>query len=402
MTPASHKELTMRSIVLPSLAGLALLAATATLASAQAVPTRTLSRPEARLEQEWSRVVAIRELSDRRVVVLDDIENAIMLVNAGMTSSQRIGREGQGPGEFFNPSALVPLGGDSTGVLDNSSRSLKVISPEGAPAGLLYPSGGAPCREPSDTARRAFISRHIDDAGRFYMIAPNFRQAADGTLEQTDRSAIERWGTRCGRDTMGYLPRRIDPSARMLPGGVMISRPASNPSPFPEAVQWIPSPDGRVAIVHPDPYRVDMVESNGTVRTGTPIAFTPVGVSEAHKAWYRDRLAQLNPGIMMTRDGAVSRRLMPSRQQEPEAWPRTLPPFLLNALSMGLDGRLWVQRTTADLYQPEFDVFDTAGRLVERVVLPPRTRLVGHGRDVIYLVRIDEDDLEYLERHRVR
>ena len=86
---------------------------------------------------------------------------------------------------------------------------------------------------------------------------------------------------------------------------------------------------------------------------------------------------------------------------EPTEWPRDLPPFLAGALSMGLDGRLWVQRTTAAGAPPTFDVFDAAGRLAERVTLPARTRLVGHGRGVVYLVRIDEDDLEYLERYRL-
>lgn len=392
----------MRSFLLSSLAGLAITLAATLPLPAQPVPTRTLSRPEARLEQEWSRVVAIRELSDRRVIVLDNIENAIMLVNSGLTSSRRIGREGQGPGEFFNPSALLPLGGDSTGVYDNSNRSLKVILPAGEPGGLLYPGGGAPCSEQGDTTRRAFVTPHVDASGRFYTMASNVRQLPDGTFEQTDAAAIERWGRGCGRDTMGYLPRRIDPNARIMPGGAMITRANTTPAAFPTFVQWVPSPDGRVAIVHPEPFRVDIVESNGTVRQGTTITFRPIAVSEAHRAWYREQLGQLNPGIQVTRDGAVSRRLMPSSGREPDTWPRTLPPFLSNALSMGLDGRLWVQRTTDDLNRPEFDVFDTAGRLVERVIFPVRTRLVGHGRDVVYLVRLDEDDLQYLERHRVR
>ncbi|MFN2317439.1 MAG: hypothetical protein ABR551_09480 [Gemmatimonadales bacterium] len=392
----------MRTIVLPGLAGLAFAGATAVSIPAQTVPTRTLSRPEARLEQEWSRVIAIRELSDRRVIVLDNIENTIMLVNSGLTSSRRIGREGQGPGEFFNPSALLPLGGDSTGVYDNSNRSLKAISPAGEPGGLLYPSGGAPCREPGDTTRRAFVTPHVDASGRFYTVASNVRRLPDGTLEQTDASAIERWGRGCGRDTMGYIPRRIDPTARIMPGGAMISRASPTHAAFPAFIQWVPSPDGRVAIVHPDPYRVDIVGLNGTVRQGTPIAFRPIRVGEAHRVWYREQMGQLNPGIQVTRDGAVSRRLMPSRAQEPDTWPSTLPPFLRDAVSMGLDGRLWVQRTTEDLNRPEFDIFDVTGRLVERVVFPARTRLVGHGRDVVYLVRVDEDDLEYLERHRVR
>ena len=43
-----------------------------------------------------------------------------------------------------------------------------------------------------------------------------------------------------------------------------------------------------------------------------------------------------------------------------------------------------------------------SGRIVQRVVLPARTRLVGFGANgAIYLVRINEDDQEFLERYRL-
>lgn len=382
----------MRSIILPGSAGLAMVAATTSLVSAQTVPTRTLSRPEARLEQEWSRVVAIRELSDRRVVVLDDIDNVIMMTDPGLRTARRIGTQGQGPGEFFRPSALLALGGDSTGVIDNSSRSLKVITSAGEHSGVIHPYGGTPCGAPTDSSYRQFVSRHRDARGRYYAQAANIRTLPDGTFEQTNAAAIERWGESCGRDTLGYLPRTIEPNARIL-GPTILAVPVrpGGGTPFATAAQWVPFPHGGVAIVHPEPYRVDIVNDQGVLRAGSPISYRPLRVTETHRAaWREERSLMLSRGPIRT------------TFQEPDAWPRDLPPFLHNALSAGLDGRLWVQRTAENPYQPTFDIFDTAGRLVERVVLPVRSRLVGHGRDVVYLVRMDEDDLEYLERHRVR
>lgn len=382
----------MRTILLLGLAGLALTAAMATLAPAQPVPTRTLSRPEARLEQEWSRVVATRELSDRRVVVIDDIDKVVMIINPTMTATRQVGRPGQGPDEFDRPTALLPLGDDSTGVIDGSGRLLKVITPAGELSGLLRIRGGHPCGAGADTNAVPYLSSQRDAAGRFYSQAPNVRRNSDGTWMQVDRAAIERWGQGCGRDTVGYVPRTIDPGARIGTGGAIFTRANLNPTPFSTSVQWITAPDGRVAIVHPDPYRVDLVQANETLRPGAPIQYPPVTVTNRHRqAW----LDFLNRPL----SGAGGFRIP---YEQPTEWPRHLPPFPYNALSMGLDGRLWVLRYGNDPDIPEFDVFDTAGRLVERVVLPRRSRLVGHGRDVIYLVRIDEDDLEYLERHRVR
>ena len=39
--------------------------------------------------------------------------------------------------------------------------------------------------------------------------------------------------------------------------------------------------------------------------------------------------------------------------------------------------------------------------LLTRVALSVRTRVAGFGRGVVYVVRIDEDDLQHLERHRL-
>ena len=47
-----------------------------------------------------------------------------------------------------------------------------------------------------------------------------------------------------------------------------------------------------------------------------------------------------------------------------------------------------------------FDVFDAAGNLVRRVVLPAGRRLVAVGATVLYLAAQAEDGLETLERYR--
>ena len=87
---------------------------------------------------------------------------------------------------------------------------------------------------------------------------------------------------------------------------------------------------------------------------------------------------------------------------EPVDWPEAKPPFLANAAQVAPDGRLWVLRTRAynELF-PSYDVIDAEGRLVERVTLPPRTRLVGFGRGVLYLARSDNDELQWLGRYRL-
>jgi hypothetical protein len=48
-----------------------------------------------------------------------------------------------------------------------------------------------------------------------------------------------------------------------------------------------------------------------------------------------------------------------------------------------------------------YDVFDRRGQLVDRVQLPDSTRLVGFGATSIFLARVTDDGLEYLQQVRV-
>jgi hypothetical protein len=60
-----------------------------------------------------------------------------------------------------------------------------------------------------------------------------------------------------------------------------------------------------------------------------------------------------------------------------------------------------VRRTAPAGAPPTYDVIDAAGKLVNHVVLPKKTRLVAFGNGVVYLVRMDDDDLQYLGRYRL-
>jgi hypothetical protein len=84
---------------------------------------------------------------------------------------------------------------------------------------------------------------------------------------------------------------------------------------------------------------------------------------------------------------------------EPDAWPKYLPPFLPKAVSFAADGMLWVRRTTPAGSPPLYDVIDRRGVLAGRLTMPARTLLLAHGDGVVYLARLDDDDLQYLGRY---
>jgi len=88
--------------------------------------------------------------------------------------------------------------------------------------------------------------------------------------------------------------------------------------------------------------------------------------------------------------------------QERDDWPEYFPPFLGNAVQVAPNGQVWVlQASASDDAAPTYDIFDAAGKLTSRVQLAKRSRVVGFGSGTVYVVRSDEDDLQYLQRYRL-
>jgi hypothetical protein len=139
--------------------------------------------------------------------------------------------------------------------------------------------------------------------------------------------------------------------------------------PFTPHDDWAVFPDGRVIIVRTDPFRVDQRGVRGDVLHGPRISYQPIAVVDADRGLAIDPL------------------------------PKFKPPFDGPSTLIAPGGRVWVRRTTAASDSiSRYDLFDPTGHLLERVALMPRTRVVGFGKTAIYVVRRDEDDLEYLGR----
>ena len=62
---------------------------------------------------------------------------------------------------------------------------------------------------------------------------------------------------------------------------------------------------------------------------------------------------------------------------------------------------MWIARTrSASEKTPVYDVFDRSGKLARKVTLNPDSRIIGFGTGTVYVVRTDQDDLQYLEKYR--
>lgn len=374
------------------------LASVTTIALAQNVPVITLSAPTAEFPEAYTYIENVRELPDGRVLMLERCDRVLRALDLSSGAEGQVGRTGSGPGEYRLPGRLLPLGGDSSVVYDPGNRRYLIILPNGTPGGTFEPL-------PTLTERRggtliatsSFNAIAGDALGRLYSRESGLKPGDTGPV-RADSAAIERWNRASGkRDTVIFFDL-------LGPPGPINRDPEV---PFTTGIQFAVDRDGRVALVHPRDYHVEFVTPAGRRTVGKPIAFTPVRVTDAHKTQWRKEQDSPCPATragvrqtITTPDGK-SATVFRLPTPEPKEWPEHLPPFLANAAMFAPDGMLWVRRTVAANDPPAFDLIDGGGTVVQRVVLPRRARLVGFGKGTMYVVRVDEDDLQYLQRYRL-
>ena len=365
-----------------------------TIAEAQAPSQRSFAAPEAVSTTAFSRVGAIRELGDKRVIVVDAEAPSIVLLSTDLRVSKPVGRIGRGPGEYQLPSVVYPLPNDSSGVLDQGSAKLLVIDPHGKALGAREARWHRACSGTGNSRLQSIAA--IDALGRSYAEADPIR-VSNGTQVLADSAAIERWTPPCYRDTLASIPNRNGKGARLV-GGLVMGGEASTTRPFSARVHWVVAPDGWIAIVRPDPYSVDFVSPDGRLHPGRPIAFERVRVDERMKEEWRDMMREPRKVRTVDQSGGSSLTVIAVPFDEPATWPSYLPPYLESPLAAP-DGSVWVLRADATREAPTYDVINRSATIAERVVLQPRSRVVGFGQSSVYIVRRDNDDLEHLERY---
>src|SRR4051812_13189671 len=327
------------------------------LLSAQQPMTIRLDKPDATHPAEWTDVVAVRELKDGRVVVLDARDQAIKLVDMKSGTAKLIGGKGNGPGEYQLPLQLYQLPGDSSAIFDmGNSGPAMVITPSGTAGGFLPGQSG-----------RGFLdeSSQTDARGRIFRSSHGYG-AIGPAIERLDRASQR-------VDTVGYLSRKSDtcsfslkpgPKASPAKKGAFSAAAVNGPRPFATLEQWAVAPDGRVAIVCPDPYRVVFMQPNGSRVEGPVISYARVRVGNAEKKAWMESLPQHVASMMVNRDGKVVTGYVKARPTAaPQEWPEFLPPFvtgrhLNGAAFFAPDGMLWVTRSVAATAQPTYDVID--------------------------------------------
>jgi len=392
---------------------LAALAALAALPPLVAAQTRTaLTKPDAEYAEPFTEIRGLRELPDGRLLVSDWRDRVVMLVDLKSGAATKIGREGQGPEEYALPMWLWALPDGGALLQDMGNRRFLPIGPDGKVGRAVSPprppapnpgGGDGGGGRPGMMVMGGLVdARGVDGQGRLY-----FQGMALPTEEGTgaDSVPIMRWDRASRIDTIAWIPLSPDmrPQVTRGGGGATMMVRIGGGSAWPKQVGWGVAQDGRIALVEPEPYRVTWLV-NGVRRPGAAVSVAPIQVTEADKKEYREQQSRARPVMMTVGPGGGNTTLPPSavRSSEDPKWPETKPPFTgTGAVLVTPEGQVWVARTRkASDPNPVYDVFDASGNLAGQVTLRPRSRVVGFGKGTVYVVRSDEDDLQYLERYR--
>jgi hypothetical protein len=148
-------------------------------------------------------------------------------------------------------------------------------------------------------------------------------------------------------------------------------------------------PDGWVALVRHDPYRVDWRRPDSSWITGGPLPFKRIPVDRADQCAAMERLLE--------EERECDPRLLPG-------WPDVLPPFVREHVHTPVvftvpDGRVVIQRTPSrDAPGTRYDVVDRNSRLDAVIRLDPGEQLVRIAPSFLFTLTTDEFDLQTLRR----
>lgn len=329
-------------------------------------------RPAAALDAApFTRIRGLYELPDGRVLVADQGENALWVVDLAGGTREKIGREGAGPDEYRNPVELWPFRGDSVILEDLGNGRLSFFGPD------LHMGRTVPMFSIGGT-----LPGTTDTLGGFYVDnTTQVRMARTRNAAASDEAVLSRIAE--------SAPGKAEPMARLTIAG------PPNPQVWYPWDAWAVGRDGRVFIVrNQDEYRVEWRLPDGQRVKGGAIDDERIAVSAEDRRLF----SESHP---LGGAGAVSMNGQPSRRPDtdfPDRFPFTDPRNVwVDAEGRGWVGRLEHQRER----RPRFDVFDATGRRLAWVRLPEGRRVVGFGNGSLYAVRVDEVDLQWLERYDI-
>lgn len=360
----------------------------------------TLGDAEAVYEESFSVVSTVREMPDGRVLVADALGQVLVRLDLDAGTADTLGRVGEGPEEYRQPDAVWPLPGGKTLLVDLGNGRLTELSPE-LEFGDTRPYAIGELGPGRELVLA--IPQAVDDRGRLYF--RSFGRMGGGELA-SDSAYILRLDLESEVvDSVGQI--KLAGTTTRTSGGPNNQNTSVSPIPLSAADAWGVAADGRVVIVRSGDYHVDWIGSGGDVVSGPAVAYEPVRIGRGERQEWADSRSETGGGLGISL--SVSNNAMTMTASRGGAsndddldqyeWPDYAPAFYGRPVPVDPAGRAWVRRHLDAGEAPVYDVFDGTGERRMVVQLLPGRRVVSFGDGKIYVVRMDEYGLQYLERY---
>jgi hypothetical protein len=455
-TPSSWSGIIVKLLLrsLPLLAAAPLAAQTTT-----KVAVRPLPAPTATSRETVRSLAAVRQLANGNVLVNDQAGRRVLLMDSTLAVIGVVADSTSSTASAYGPrpGGLIAYRGDSTLFVDPASLSMLVIDPAGRiarvmaaprPNDVQFLTGG-PMGTPGFDAKGRLVYRAFS--------RPNFgpgRPAAGAPPVFPDSEAIVRFDLATRKlDTAAFF-KVYRPKMNIERDSTGV-RMTSFINPLPVVDEWVVMADGSIAIVRGRDYRVDFVSADGATTKGEKLPYDWQRLTDEDKAAFIDstkaamtraRAAGGAPGAgagaglgmgggmggapqmvirMDDRSGPggpppgagggapreqivmggppAGTQLPPLNFVAPSELPDYKPVFGPGAVRADADGNLWVRTiATKPTAGVVYEVIDRSGKLVDRVLVPSSSVIVGFGAGgVVYMGMRDSAGI-HVQRTRIR
>ena len=397
-------------------AGLVVVAGVATRVSAQSartIPVKTLGPITAVAKDTVGPVLAVRELSNRSVLVNDLAGRRVLLFDPPLGTAKVVidtvgGTEPDAPFKVPQPSAvLIRYFGDSTLYPFRLSQSLLVLDEKGKVARVM----SLPRQSDIATvgAGGEAGTPGIDSKGRLVYhgvyrprppVIDSARPWQPPIPVQVDSSPIVRadFDTR-KIDTLAALKLNLGAPFKNLEvddKGNVIMHMYVNLSGVDD--QWAYLSDGTIAVLSVHDYHIEWTDPDGTHRSSPKMPFDWRRLTDVDKQRMMDSvrpmLEERNNVTPRTMNTPMGPRTARQRFEflPPERFGDYEQPVQTGAVKADLDAHLWILPRTSLGAKGGllYDVINRKGDIEYRVQFPPGYALAGFGTGgVLYVVRVD-------------
>jgi len=343
-------------------------------------PRRLTSVP-VKVTAELATVSGAREMKDGRILISDAKRAAVYVIDPKAGTTQQIGSAGGGELQYAQPGGFYAGVADTIYLLDRGQARVSLISPTGAIVGTR----SIRRKGHSGSSEADLDLQQVDSRALAYFPDRGLRLMAGRGGISSDSAPLLRFdASRQHHDTVAVL-REAQKKVTQADEHMQITREVIG-SP---RDGWGVAADGSVAIVRGSPYRVDWYSPSGNLNRGPVISFDPIPFTAEEKAAISAANAKSAPSAGLTGPAGEEKKLGASTIEESFAPTKAV--FDPTNIIVSSDGHVWVPRNQRfGVKTVLYDVFNRQGERVDRVELPPGSRVIGFGPGSIYAVERDD------------